>query len=98
MYSNVIPGNIFGKNSWETIPGKRFLETIPFGNKSLGIHPNQINYMTEYRFSSMVEISNIRWQVKMKIKSEKAHEAVDEAELELGLLIFPMAILVGKNF
>ena len=46
----------------------------------------------------MVEINNIRWQVKMKFKSEKAHEAVEEAELELGLLIFPMTILVGKAF
>lgn len=34
----------------------------------------------------------------MEFKSEIAHEAVDEAELELGLLIFPMAILVGKVF
>ena len=38
---------------------------------------------------------NIRWQATKKFKSEKAHKAVEEAELELGLLIFPMAILVG---
>ena len=43
----------------------------------------------------MLEKANLRWQVTNKFKSEKAHKAVEEAELELGLLIFPMAILVG---
>ena len=42
-----------------------------------------------------LEIGNIRWQVTKKFKSEKAHKAIEEAELELGLLLFPMAILVG---
>jgi len=36
------------------------------------------------------------WKVNKNFKTEKAHSAVEEAELELGLLIFPMAILVGK--
>ena len=43
----------------------------------------------------MLEKGNLRWQATKKFKSEKAHKAVEEAELELGLLIFPMAILVG---
>ena len=33
--------------------------------------------------------------MKRRFKTEKSHKAVEEAELELGLLIFPMAILVG---
>ena len=33
--------------------------------------------------------------VKQRFRTEKSHKAVEEAELELGLLIFPMAILVG---